>query len=77
MCDNCKASRQVFSHGLDQDSHNHKNELHNDAFAWGATSIGVGYAQTEEMLSVLELPMPSKRKYKRHEEQVGKVSANN
>ena len=51
-----------------------KAELANDCLAWGAMSAGMGYAQTEEFLSIMEVPMMSKKKYKKHEQKVGEVS---
>lgn len=63
----------MLSHGRDKTTHRKRAEALNDRFAWGIMSTGNGYAQAEEILSVMNVPMMGKGKYRRHEASVGEV----
>lgn len=67
-CDNCGKSYTVTSDSLDL-----KEEC-NDAFVWGSLSIGIGYAQAQEMLSIMDVPVMGTAKFRAHERKIGKVS---
>jgi len=46
----------------------------NNAFVWGALSIGIGHRQAKDLLAVMDCPSPSFKKFKRHEVLIGKVN---
>lgn len=46
----------------------------NNAFVWGALSIGIGHRQAEDLFAVMDCPSPSFKKFKRHEILIGKVN---
>ncbi|XP_054260994.1 uncharacterized protein LOC128985488 [Macrosteles quadrilineatus] len=64
-CDNCEKTYVVTSLPVDE-KHND-----NDALVWGAMSIGIGFAQLEELFSLLDVPVMSQEKYIHHEKKVG------
>lgn len=66
-CDTCNETKTVTSHDDIQD------EEINDAVVWGALSIGIGYSQVEELLSVMNIPSMSCTKFRMHEEKIGQV----
>jgi hypothetical protein len=38
----------------------------NDAMVWGATCVGIGHYQAQELFGVLECPIMAKRKWNKH-----------
>lgn len=46
----------------------------NNAFVWGALSIGIGHRQAEDLFAIMDCPSPSFKKFKRHEALIGKVN---
>lgn len=66
-CDNCERKYIVTSepHG--------SLEVVNSALVWGTVAVGNGYSQTEEFLSVLDVPMMSGRKFRKHENKIEEV----
>ncbi|KAJ8879499.1 hypothetical protein PR048_020107 [Dryococelus australis] len=50
----------------------------NDSAVWGALSTGIGYSQLEEMFAIMDVPVKSSKKFKKHKiaiEQVGNNQA--
>lgn len=70
-CDNCDKQFTVTSEPEEK-----RNEA-NDGLVWGALSIGIGHSQAEELFSVLDIPVMSARKFRTHENKIGKVSTLN
>lgn len=46
----------------------------NNAFVWGALSIGIGQRQAEDLFAIMDCPSPSFKKFKRYEALIGKVN---
>lgn len=67
-CDNCNKEFTVTS-----EPEARKNEA-NDGLVWGALSIGIGHSQSAELFGVLDIPMMSAKKFRAHENKIGKVS---
>ena len=49
-------------------------DIINEAAVWGALSIGIGRSQMEELFNIMEVPVMSAEKFRRHEIEVGKVT---
>ncbi|KAE8751166.1 hypothetical protein FOCC_FOCC002250 [Frankliniella occidentalis] len=54
-------------------THDHNNEMHNDALAYGTMAIGSGYANMQELFGILDMPFPGKTKFRRHMVQAGQT----
>lgn len=67
-CDNCEKECSFTNEPTE------KGQEINNAIVWGSVSIGIGYSQTEELLSVLDVPMMGRKKFVVHEKKIGKVS---
>ncbi|XP_063222723.1 uncharacterized protein LOC134531105 isoform X1 [Bacillus rossius redtenbacheri] len=50
-----------------------RKEEVNDAFVWGALSVGIGHYQSQEMMAILDVPIMDKRKWQRHEIRIEEV----
>lgn len=76
-CDECHQVKTVTTDPIVEPTPlKDKSELGvNDSAVWAFTSIGSGYANLDEVLSVLEIPSMSKGAYCRREESLGKVTA--
>lgn len=66
-CDNCERQFVVTSEPADA-----KNDV-NSAVVWGSIAIGTGYSQTEEFLSVLDIPIMSEKKFANEEVKIEEV----
>lgn len=66
-CDNCDKYKTVTSEPIEQ-----RHEL-NDAFVWGAVSVGIGFSQAEELISIMNTPTMGHKKFRKHEMRLGKV----
>lgn len=66
-CDNCEKRFVVTSEPEES------KEAPNNALVWGALSVGLGYAQVEELFSVMDIPVMGRPKFKSHEKKIGKV----
>ncbi|CAN7985916.1 unnamed protein product [Ixodes hexagonus] len=73
-CDECHQVKTVTTDPIVEPTPlKDKSELGvNDSAVWAFTSIGSGYANLDEVLSVLEIPSMSKGAYCRREESLGK-----
>lgn len=67
FCNNCEREYRVSTTLPDR-----KAEL-NDALVWGATSVGIGFSQAQEMMTLLNIPIMSDAKYRKHEAKIGEV----
>lgn len=63
----CDSSRKIYTEPPET------KEL-NIVFAWGATAIGIGQTQAEEMFSVMNIPITTKKHFILHERKVEDVS---
>lgn len=66
-CDNCEKQYVITS-----EPDGFKEEA-NEAFVWGAMSIGIGYSQAQEMMSVMDVPVMGANKFRLHEKKIGQV----
>lgn len=75
-CDECHEVRTVTTDPIAEPTPlKDKTKLGvNDSAVWGFTSVGSGYANLNEVLSVLEIPTMSKGAFSRREESLGKVT---
>lgn len=67
-CDNCEKEVAVTS-----EPDICKEEC-NDAMVWGALTIGVGYAQMQELCGLMDIPLMGQPKFRSHERKIGKVN---
>lgn len=45
----------------------------NDSLVWGTISIGAGHSQAKELMSILEVPIMTLKKWQVHEQRIEKV----
>ncbi|KAK4881993.1 hypothetical protein RN001_005312 [Aquatica leii] len=64
-CDTCEKTITISSHPA-------SNNL-NQALVWGATSIGIGYSQTDELFSVMNIPSVRSKFYRKLETEIGDI----
>ncbi|KAK5639486.1 hypothetical protein RI129_011978 [Pyrocoelia pectoralis] len=58
FCQTCENEIKIKTH--------HGDDV-NENFVWGGSAIGLGYSQSEELLSVLNVPVMTKKTYKKLE----------
>lgn len=66
-CDNCE--KRIFVTSEPEKS----KEEPNNALVWGALSVGLGYAQVEELFTIMDIPVMGRPKFNSHEKKIGKV----
>ncbi|KAK5639399.1 hypothetical protein RI129_011891 [Pyrocoelia pectoralis] len=64
-CSTCEKDLKIYTH-----SENVRIET-NKMLVWVANSVGIGYAQTEQLVNILNLPMMSSKYYRKIETIVG------
>lgn len=67
----------LYSLGVDKASHRQRAQKMNKCAPLAAIATGIGYAQAQEFLAIVDLPFMSRSKYEGHEAYVGVVSATN
>jgi hypothetical protein len=67
-CSACNSEIRISS-----EPHAERDDI-NKALVWGASAVGLGNAQCEELLSIMDIPFMSNVKYRKIEVELGNVS---